>query len=118
MWAIPRNDDGSHRFSARADSLRQALGGSQAAGLRDLQRLGGRDAAMPQASSWGACPLCGTGEGGGEHLVVWCPAVAAARYELSGADACLGATVASREARGRKEAAELLHQASFLHGCL
>ena len=33
-------------------------------------------------SSHGACPLCGGGEAGGEHLLQWCPAVQAAVDEL------------------------------------
>ena len=36
------------------------------------------------ASSYGACPLCGTGEAGGEHLVNWYPAVGVAWRRICG----------------------------------
>ena len=28
------------------------------------------------SSEWGRCSLCGRGEEGGEHLIIWCPAMA------------------------------------------
>ncbi len=39
---------------------------------------------LPEATHccWGPCPLCGLGEAGAEHLMGWCPAVAAAWYQL------------------------------------
>ena len=35
-------------------------------------------------SSFGACALCGCGEAGAEHLLIWCPAVALAWRTLGG----------------------------------
>ncbi len=36
-----------------------------------------------ESSSFGACPLCGLGEFGSENLLVWCPAIALAWWQLS-----------------------------------
>ena len=45
-------------------------------GYTALNRLGGPPA--PQQGAYTTCPLCGLGEAGSEHLVIFCPAVAEA----------------------------------------
>jgi hypothetical protein len=70
-----------------------------------------------QASSHGSCPLCGLGEGGAEHLWMWCPAVALAWRRLHPAGRPLIPTLrAPLTDAGRL--ASFLHQASFLHASL
>ena len=65
-------------------------------------------------SEYGACPLCGLGEGGAEHLLLWCPAVALAwRFLAAGCESLLAEVVSGAD--GPVDiAALLLHQASFL----
>ena len=64
-------------------------------------------------SDYGACPLCGLGEHGSEHLLSWCPAVAVAWETLGGP-----AHVSLREACAVRDladkAAPLLHQVAYL----
>ena len=64
-------------------------------------------------SEYGSCPLCGLGEGGAEHLMLWCPAVALAWCALApGCGRLLGKVVVGAE--GPVDAAAMLiHQARF-----
>ena len=63
---------------------------------------------------WGCCPLCGLGEAGAEHLLGWCPAVAAAWYQLYPSGRSLTDTVLQPRADARL-VAHFLHQVCFLH---
>jgi len=61
--------------------------------------------------------LCGIGEAGSEHLLRWCPAVASAWARLCpGAPALLEAV--NQPGPWDPQAAQLIHQASFLHASL
>ena len=54
---------------------------------RELRRQRGHLAGFcDQPSAWGACPLCGHGEAGAEHLWRWCPAAAAAWHQCAGGE--------------------------------
>ena len=62
-----------------------------------------------------ACPLCGQGEAGAEHLLLWCLAVVLAWRAWAGADA-RPVLAAALEPRGMEPLlAPFLHQLSFLH---
>ena len=65
-------------------------------------------------NEYGACPLCGLGEGGAEHLLLWCPAIALAWRLLAADCGNLLAEAVSGAAGPADVAALLLHQASFL----
>ena len=63
---------------------------------------------------WAPCPLCGRGEAGGDHLVVWCPAVAAAVRGWTAERRTLISLL--REPPAQLEAVRrVLHQASLLN---
>ena len=66
-------------------------------------------------SDFGSCPLCGLGEGGAEHLLLWCPAVALAWCALAAGRGHLLAEVVAGAAGPMDAAARLVHQASFVH---
>jgi len=69
-------------------------------------------------SLYGSCPLCGCGEAGAEHLVLWCPAVARA-WQLLGVARGRALAQAICEPDGDDHrAASFIHQASFLHSSL
>jgi hypothetical protein len=72
-----------------------------------------------QRSPFGACPLCGLGEAGSEHLCVWCPAVACAWAQLW-PDRAVGSLLQAVAVDGPHLAttAALLHQSAFLYGSL
>ena len=118
VWLVQGVEGGAPRYRAHAAELRAQLRAAGHAVLQGVTGLLGAERSYPLVSEWGACPLCGLGEGGGEHLVIWCPAVAAAWLELSNSPVALSATLCSREAAQRGCAADLVHQASFLHGSL
>ena len=67
---------------------------------------------------WGTCPLCGRGEAGAEHLIIWCPAVVMAWHRMGEGRLSLVQTIRSEGAPMHRQAAELVHQASFLTGSL
>ena len=83
------------------------------AGVAHPEVLGGAWSWIP--SEYGACPLCGLGEGRAEHLLLWCPAIALAwRLLAAGCENLLAEVVSGAEGPANV-AALLLHQASFLH---
>ena len=90
-----RDDDGP-----RTDQV----GGAR---WRSLQHIG----AWPD-SMWGTCPLCGHGEAGAEHLIIWCPGIAMAWHRISGGHMSLVQTIRSEGTPARQLAAQLIHQAS------
>ena len=64
--------------------------------------------------AWGSCPLCGLGEAGAEHLLGWCPAVAAAWHQLHpGARSFTDAVL--RPGAEAQTTAHFLHQVCFLY---
>ena len=65
----------------------------------------------------GACPLCGLGEGGAEHVWMWCPAVALAwrRYRPAGRPLLDTLRAPLTDA---SSLASLLHQTCFFHAPL
>ena len=64
-----------------------------------------------------ACPLCGLGEAGGEHLLIWCPAVAAAWAAIRPVPLTLLRALTTRGDHA-SVLGTLLHQTSFLHASL
>ena len=62
------------------------------------------------------CPLCGRGEGGSEHLLTWCPAVALAWHDLVPNPCFLRDAVRRRQHTALLS--RFLHQVSFLHSAL
>ena len=68
-------------------------------------------------SRYGACPLCGLGEAGAEHLLSWCPAVALAwrRWAPGGADPC---PASLGRGAGLRLQAVFAHQVAYLHSTL
>ena len=119
---------------AREDLQQGEFGRASADSRRDLTARAGEDGqAAAQGttsgrsiqdvdvwpdSMWGTCPLCGRGEAGAEHLIIWCPGVGMAWHRMSGGRLSLVQTIRSEGAPMRRQAAELVHQASFLHGSL
>ena len=81
--SVPRLRRASHARS-RALNARRSAGPTALAGPWDWG-----------PSLYGACPLCGRGEAGAEHLLLWCPAVALAWAVLSGGDGTLASAVAT-----------------------
>ena len=51
-------------------------------------------------------------------MIIWCPAVGMAWHRMGGARLSLLQTLRTAEAPMHRQAAELVHQASFLHGSL
>ena len=125
---------GAQWIPASEDLLHSAFGRACADNRRELANRdeGGHRAAPPEPgrgrspqhidvwpdSMWGTCTLCGHGEAGAEHLIIWCPGVAMAWRKISGGQMSLVQTVRSEGAPARQVAAQLIHQASFLHGSL
>ena len=68
---------------------------------------------VAQLSQFGACPLCGTGEAGSEHLWMWCPAVALA-WSRCGRDDDMARAFASG-ATAPEHTAAFISQVVFLH---
>ena len=69
------------------------------------------------ASPFGACPLCGAGEVGAEHVLRWCPAVAHAWHLLQPGGGPFDDAV--RGGHGcPQDTASLIHQAAYLCGAL
>ena len=68
-------------------------------------------------SEYGACPLCGGGEAGSEHLLQWCPAVQAV-LESFAPNAPSLATACRGVAGVEQSICDLLHQAAYLHGTM
>ena len=64
-------------------------------------------------SQYGSCPLCGLGEFGAEHLIVWRPVVAAAWRQLGDGNGCL-ITHMRTPRHDDSMVGRLVHQASFL----
>ena len=64
-------------------------------------------------SDFGSCPLCGLGEGGAEHLMLWCPAGALAWCALAPGCGRLLAKVLAGAEGPVDAAAMLIHLASF-----
>ena len=63
--------------------------------------------------AYSCCPLCGMGDGGSEHLLTWCPAVASAWQRLRPGGHSIPQML--RAEPPHPQLASLLHQASFLH---
>ena len=110
MW-IPASEDLLHSAFGRACAdNRRELAGRGEGGHRAAQPEAGRGRspqhidAWPD-SMWGTCPLCGHGEAGAEHLIIWCPGVAMARHRISGGQMSLVQTVRSEGAPARQLAA-------------
>ena len=123
MWALAREDLQQGEFGrASADSRRdltaRAGEDSQAAAQGTTSGRSIQDVDVWPDSMWGTCPLCGRGEAGAEHLIIWCPGVGMAWHRMSGGRLSLVQTIRSEGAPMRRQAAELVHQASFLHGSL
>jgi hypothetical protein len=70
-------------------------------------------------SAFGDCPLCSQGEAGGEHLGIWCPAVASTWETRRHPDTkCNILTALGGTGRDAAEAIAILHQAVFLTGSM
>jgi len=116
MWAVGLTGEEGGTFGTTAADSRDRL---VAAGCRPLLEAGlSVGNGSPTRSTWGCCPLCGLGEGGGQHLVIWCPAVAAAWAALAPGCGSVAAPLERAEAPGRGAVGDLLQQASFLHTSL
>jgi len=63
-------------------------------------------------------PSAGWGKGVGQHLVIWCPAVAAAWTALAPGCGSVATPLVRADALGRDIIGDLLQQASFLHTSL
>jgi len=118
MWAIPA-DGTAHALDPHAarELLREAeIGGSPPTGGGPTLGMYGD---LP-GSCLRACPLCGTGEMGAEHLVIWCPAVFHAWHLLFPGEAPLMAvlTQAPQAQSTLVQTARFLHQVSYLHSSL
>ena len=64
------------------------------------------------------CPLCGRGEYTSQHLLIWCPAVAYAWFLVSGGKRSIPKLLIRDNRKTLRSLASLLHQVSFLAGCL
>lgn len=70
-----------------------------------------------ESSHYGPCPLCGTGEEGAEHLLIWCPSVRNAWRHFSQGSS-LSQAVANGGAPSPSRLAIFLHHVSFLNHTL
>ena len=82
--------------------------------VADLEEACGDPACFTATSAYGCCPLCSAGEWASEHLLNWCPAVAAAWFDVSGQTACSLRQALLLHADRRRLAVRTLHQVSFL----
>ena len=74
---------------------------------------------LHETSVFGACPLCGYGEFGNEHLLLWCPAVRGAWSRLDHpAGLGLIAALSSVAAAPPAHTGTFLHQVGFLAATL
>lgn len=69
------------------------------------------------SSPFGPCPLCGCGEASSEHILRWCPAVAAAWIQLQQDSGVLAEAIRGLEGNAQDVTA-LLHQAAYLNATL
>ena len=85
--------------------------------LRGLSPRAHAELRQWQTSPHGPCPLCALGEGGAEHVWMWCPAVALSWRQLHPTGRPLVATLRAPLTDAGRLAA-LLHQTFFLHATL
>eukprot|EP00972_Heterocapsa_arctica_P085134 12544200-Heterocapsa_arctica.AAC.1 len=70
------------------------------------------------ATSFLACPLCGHGEAGSQHLCIWCPAVAYAWNEIAGPGISTLMADIIKNHKLAQTGALLAQQVVFLYGSL
>ncbi len=104
QWALLPDSLLPQCLRGRADRIRESRG-TPPAPPADLR------------CRWGCCPLCGLGEAGAEHLMGWCPAVAAAWYQLRPQGRSFTDTLL-HPMRDAAFASHFTHQVVFLHSAM